>query len=324
MRVQGEFHIYNRSMLRLSTDYRERVWGGQRLRPGSVPIGEAWIVHEGNLVLDGPYAGRTLADLSSALGAELLGFVPLARTGSRFPLLIKILDCQAWLSVQVHPNDEEALRLEGPGHFGKTEAWCILESAPDARLIAGVKPGTTRKALAAAIQSGKVLDVAASIEVEAGDTVLMPAGTLHALGPGLLVYEVQQTSDITYRVWDWDRPAAAGRALHLAQSIAVTHPESAPGLLRAAASRPGDARELTRCPYFVLESRTIVRNPVACDPARESFHAVTAVEGQIQVSQAGQTITLDRFESVVIPAFAGPYLLRGAPSGKVLTSRVAA
>ncbi|MEO6061677.1 MAG: type I phosphomannose isomerase catalytic subunit [Thermoflexales bacterium] len=311
-------------MFRLSIDYRERVWGGQRLRPGANPIGEAWIVHEGNRVVGGPYAGRTLADVSNALGAELLGFVPLARTGNRFPLLIKILDCQDWLSVQVHPNDEEALRLEGPGHFGKTEAWSILESAPGARLIAGVKAGTNRAALAAAIQNGTVLDVAASVDVEAGDTVLMPAGTLHALGPGLLVYEVQQTSDITYRVWDWDRPAAAGRSLHVAQSIAVTDPAMAPGLLRAAAARPGEARELGRCPYFVLESRTLSRNPVACDTARESFHAVTAVEGQIEVSQAGQIMTLDRFESVVLPAFAGPYLLRGAPSGKVLTSRVAA
>jgi len=311
-------------MLQLSIDYRERMWGGQRLRPGPVPIGEAWIVHEGNQVLDGPYAGRTLADLSSALGAELLGFVPLARTGNRFPLLIKILDCQDWLSVQVHPNDEEALRLEGPGHFGKTEAWNILESAPGARLIAGVKPGTSRVALAAAIQNGKVLDVAASIDVEAGDTVLMPAGTLHALGPGLLVYEVQQTSDITYRVWDWDRPAAAGRSLHVAQSIAVTRPEIAPGVHRAAAARPGEVRELTRCPYFVLESRTLSLTPVACDPGRASFHAVTVVEGKLEVSQAGQTVGLERFESVIIPAFAGPYLLRGAPSGRVLTSRVAA
>ena len=311
-------------MLRLSIDYRERVWGGQRLRPGANPIGEAWIVHEGNRVVDGPFAGRTLEDLSGALGAELLGFVPLARTGTRFPLLIKILDCQAWLSVQVHPNDEEALRLEGPGHFGKTEAWNILESAPGARLIAGVKAGTSRAALAQAISHGQVLDIAASVDVSAGDTVMMPAGTMHALGPGLLVYEVQQTSDITYRVWDWDRPAAAGRSLHVAQSIAVTDPKLAPSLIRAAAARPGEARELTRCPYFVLESRMLSRNPVACDPARASFHAVTAVEGRVDVSQAGQSITLSPFESVVIPAFSGPYLLRGAPSGKVLTARVAA
>ena len=156
------------------------------------------------------------------------------------------------------------------------------------------------------------------------DTVMMPAGTMHALGPGLLVYEVQQTSDITYRVWDWDRPATAGRSLHVAKSIAVTHPALVPGLVRAAAARPGEAHELTRCPYFVLESRALGRNPVACDPARESFHAVTAVEGKVDVSQAGKTVTLSPFESVLVPAFSGPYLLRGAPSGKVLTARVAA
>jgi mannose-6-phosphate isomerase len=138
------------------------------------------------------------------------------------------------------------------------------------------------------------------------------------------VYEVQQTSDITYRVWDWDRPAAAGRALHVAQSIAVTDPNLASGVHRATAGRPGEARELTRCPYFVLESRALSRSPVACDTARESFHAVTVVEGKVDVSQSGQTITLSPFESVVMPAFSGPYLLRGAPSGRVLTSRVAA
>lgn len=311
-------------MLRLSIDYHERVWGGSRLLPGAEAIGEAWLIHEDNRVLDGPHTGRTLAELSGELGAELLGFVPLARTGKRFPLLIKILDCHDWLSVQVHPNDAEALKLEGPGHFGKTEAWHILEAATDARLLAGVKGGTDRATLAAAIHSGKVLDVAEFLNVAPGDTVMMPAGTLHALGPGLLVYEVQQTSDITYRVWDWDRQGARARALHVEKSIAVTRPELAPGLVRGSGAKPGEAHELTRCPYFVLESRALARNPVACDPARESFHAVTAVEGKVDVSQAGKTVTLNPFESVVIPAFSGPYLLRGAPSAKVLTSRIAA
>jgi mannose-6-phosphate isomerase len=147
----------------------------------------------------------------------------------RFPLLVKLLDCADWLSVQVHPNDEQAADLVGTGQYGKTEAWHFLEVEPGTSILAGVKPGTTPAALAAAIRTGRILEVAQRLEVRPGETYLIPAGTLHALGPGLLLYEVQQASDTTYRVYDWDRrPGRAG--LHIEESVAVTSPQSTPAV----------------------------------------------------------------------------------------------
>ena len=152
------------------------------------PIGEAWAVFEGNRIQNGPYAGQTLGDLAARFPAQILGT---HATGTRFPLLIKLLDCADWLSVQVHPNDEQAAELEGAGELGKTEAWHILEADEGAELIAGIREGTSPEKLKEAILRGEVMDYAERWPVQAGDTVMMPAGTLHALGPGLLLYEVR-------------------------------------------------------------------------------------------------------------------------------------
>ena len=126
------------NLLQLISEYRDYVWGGQRLRPGTLTA-EAWIVYEGDRIANGPLQGATLGEAAQQLGGALLGQKAMARTGTRFPLLIKILDCNEWLSVQVHPNDEQARQMEGPDQFGKTEAWYILDASEDAQLIAGVK-----------------------------------------------------------------------------------------------------------------------------------------------------------------------------------------
>jgi mannose-6-phosphate isomerase len=307
--------------LRLIPTYHQRVWGGQRLRPADPPIGEGWIIHEENQIQDGPQAGRTLADLTAEYGADLLGTVPLGRTGDRFPLLIKILDAADWLSVQVHPNDEQAVALQGQGHFGKTEAWHILEAAPGAQLIAGMQPGTTREALAEAIRAGTVTDLARYLKVVAGDTVFIEAGTVHALGPGLLLYEVQQTSDITYRVFDWNRPQSAGRALHIDQSLAVSNPA-----ISGEVQSPPPATEavgaLVACPYFTLEQIVGRDEPIALATAGETFHALTVVEGTATLAGDGWQQQIGRFESVVVPASAGAYTVRPHGACRLLRASV--
>lgn len=302
----------------MEIDFRARVWGGQRLKAGPDNIGEAWIAYEHNRVKGGPHAGQTLAEVAAQLGPALLGSVPWSRTGARFPLLIKVLDCEDWLSVQVHPNDIQAARLEGHGAFGKTEAWHILEAASGARLIAGTRPGVDRDALAAAIAAGSVLDVVAFRDARAGDTVLMPAGTMHALGPGLLIYEVQQTSDLTYRVWDWDRPASAGRSLHIAQSLEVVDPESHP---RIRSQREEVAIErLTSCDYFTLDKHTLGGAARHLDTRGRSFHVVTAVAGDVLVSGRAGAHRLEPYETVIVPADEGDYTLRGVPTGTALVA----
>lgn len=302
-------------LLQLIPQYHARVWGGARLQPAAAePIGEAWLVYEGNRIAAGRHAGRTLAQAAAEEGAALLGARAAARTGARFPLLIKLLDCQDWLSIQVHPNDDQAVRLEGAGQFGKTEAWHVLEAEPGARLIAGVNPGVSASALAAAIRAGGVEACARYHAVRAGDTMLMPAGTLHALGPGLLIYEVQQTSDLTYRVYDWGRPASAGRALHLEKSAAVADPGLGGQLAPAPPPGAGSA-ELTGCPYFALRRLTAEAAPLAMDTRGESFHALTVIAGRGRVRCGAEVVELGRHESVVVPAGAGAYTLE--PDGAV-------
>src|SRR3712207_1184169 len=139
----------------LEAQYRERVWGGQRLKPHDPPYGEAWVAFEESRVVGGRHAGRTVGELAAEYGASLLGNAVAEAYGPRFPLLVKLLDCADWLSVQVHPNDEQARRLVGPREFGKTEAWHFLEAEPGASIYAGVKPGTTRGALEEAIRAGR-------------------------------------------------------------------------------------------------------------------------------------------------------------------------
>lgn len=300
--------------LRLKSELVERVWGGHQLSgdPGGPPVGEAWVIAEHNTVSGGPHGGQALTDLSARYPRELLG----ARaTGDRFPLLIKLLDCADWLSVQVHPNDAQALALEGPGHLGKTEAWHILHAEPGARIIAGLRPGTDEDDLRSAIQAGHVMDYAQYADVQAGDTFMIPAGTVHALGPGILLYEVQQTSDLTYRIYDWDRPASAGRTLHLAQSAAVS-------VDRVAQAEPepagGPAQTLTRCPYFQLERLRPAPGELRRDTAGQSFHCLTVTQGEAAVEAGGEAFPLSRYDSLLIPAAVGPYTLRG--DGEVLCS----
>lgn len=308
-----------REALHLAPAFHERVWGGQRLHPGPNPIGEAWLVYEGNRVVGGPHDGQTLAELVAAHGEALLGSKGIALGDPRFPLLVKILDAHDWLSVQVHPDDQQALQLEGPGHLGKTEAWHILAAEPGAQLICGLHPGTTNEALATAIRAGTVTDLASYLNVTAGDTIFIAAGTLHALGPGLLLYEVQQTSDITYRVFDWDRPLTAGRKLHIDQSLAVTNPAISGEVQHRPADHPGTPKPLVACPYFILEEIT---GPTTLDTRGESFHALTPVSGEIIISGDRWQQRLTPYESAVIPAACGSYTLTAAADARTLLSRV--
>lgn len=304
------------SPLRLEPEYHKRVWGGRHLKPGSdEPVGEAWIVHEGNKVASGPFSGCTLAEIAEEQGEDLLGTRVVERTGSRFPLLIKLLDCAEWLSLQVHPNNEQALKLEGPGHCGKTEAWHVLGAEPGARLISGLKPGTLPEDLEAAIRRGTIVELAQYMAVQRGDTVMTHAGTVHALGPGLLIYEVQQTSDITYRIYDWDRPAHAGRELHIEQSVAVSDANRTGEMYRQ--ERPlkdGEEHSLTCCEFFSLALLSAEKELIHQDTAGQTFHALTVIEGETRVVGQGWVEQLGLYDTLLLPASTGQYTVK--PLGK--------
>lgn len=308
--------------IKLVPEYRDYVWGGNRLKPGFAPIAEAWVLDRNDRVAEGPFFGKTLAELTMEYGVELLGHTVVARTGTEFPLLIKLLDCAAWLSLQVHPNDEQAARLEGPGLFGKTEAWHVLEAAPDATLIAGLRPGTTAEMLAQSIRNGTILETAQYLQVAAGDTIFIRPGTIHALGPGLLIYEVQQTSNLTYRVFDWGRPQTGGRVLHIDKSLAVADPAAEVKVVHQPAPLDGGRNVLCQCRYFTLELVSSTAGNVELDTRGNSFHALMVIDGSCDIVAGATATTVNTFESVVIPAACGSYQLRPNGNFSVLKASV--
>lgn len=307
--------------LQLVPEYRDYVWGGETLRPGQ-RTAEAWVVYEQDTIASGPHAGKTLLDLAGSQGPSLLGRRVMQRTGKRFPLLIKLLDCAGWLSLQVHPNDEQAQRLEGPGQFGKTEAWHILNAQTDASLLFGLKPGTTPQEMDDAVRSGKVLDLVMRHRVQNGDTIFIRPGMIHALGPGLLIYEVQQTSNITYRVWDWDRPASAGRALHIEQSLEVLDPHAEAHVLPKPILTGSDRRVLVNCPYFTLEMLKVQGAPLPLKTDGETFHILTATQGEVEISGGNWDISLKPYHTLVIPADCGEYQLECSDQAVLLKASV--
>jgi mannose-6-phosphate isomerase len=308
-------------VLGLGPQYRDYVWGGNRLRSGQVTA-EAWVVYEGNQITGGSLAGRTLADAAAEFGPELLGERVVAHTGARFPLLVKLLDCAQWLSLQVHPNDEQAVQLEGLGHFGKTEAWHIIEADPGAEILCGFKPGAAQADWQQTIRDGSILNLTERMPVQTGETVFIRPGTMHALGPGLLVYEVQQTSDITYRVFDWNRPASAGRKLHIEQSLAVIDPLATGKPVPPPPFRDGTSHKLVACPYFSLSLLTLEHSPITLNPGGQSFHTLTVIEGQVELRGQGWQQTFQRFETALVPASSTGYQVIPLSQSRVLKASV--
>ena len=307
----------------LEPQFRERVWGGQRLKPQRPPIGEVWCAYGKSRIQSGPNAGRTVDELTGDHGAAFVGDAVAARFRGIFPLLIKLLDCADWLSIQVHPNDSQAARLEGPGHVGKTEAWHFIEAEPGSTILAGTRPGTSHADLDRAIRTGSILDVSQYVAVHPGETYLLHAGTMHALGPGVLLYQVQQSSDITYRVFDWDRPASAGRELHIAQAVAVTDPLRQ--AIRTAAAIPADASstEAVACSYFVLDVLNVAGVATPGDTGQRSFHVLTVKDGSVSLTCGDESVRLDKYATALVAGSAGDYEIRALErSAAVLRARV--
>ncbi len=297
------------ALIRLAPDLHERVWGGTRLGEGPHPIGESWVAGPANRIVGGPCAGATLAEVAGGAPADLLGTSVAERYGGRVPVLVKLLDASDWLSLQVHPDDDEAKAMVGPDAFGKTEAWYVLDARPGATVLAGVRPGTTREDLVAAIRAGSIRDLAVTVEVRPGDSLVVPAGLLHAVGPGVFLYELQQASDTTYRIWDWDRRSSPARRLHLDESIAVLRPDPPPPpRSRPAISGTGTA-ELVRCSQFALELVQVADTPFSDDTRERSFVVLTVVAGALTVRKGEQSVELRRHETVWIAGAAGPFVI---------------
>ncbi len=318
-------------VLRPSPDLRPRVWGGTRLGagPGGQPIGEAWIAGPTSRVpaaatgaQDASGAAPTLDDLAARLGRGLVG--SRSPWPDRFPLLVKLLDPAEWLSVQVHPDDDLALRLAGPDGVGKTEAWYVLDADPGAELLVGVQANVADDRVRAAIRSGGLAALLGRVTVVVGDTVLVPAGTLHAVGPGLLLYELQQPSDLTYRADDWGRPATPERPLHIEETLASWQPGVDPVIGHAVEPASAGRQELVRCGHFVMERLDARRGAaVPLDPAGESPHILTALPGSsVAIEGREWHEEIGPLQTLVVAADAGPYRVAAA-EGEVGTALLA-
>ncbi len=303
---------------------RHYVWGGRNLetvlgRP--LPPGitaESWEISghrsASTRVEQGPWAGTPLPAVLAALGERLVGgnaAKMLAR--DKFPLLVKILDAQRNLSVQVHPDDAYALEYEG-GDLGKVECWYVLHAEPNAELIYGLCKKVTPEAFAAAIADNQLEALLQTLPIKAGDVVYLPAGTVHALKAGAMVIEIQQNSDSTYRVYDWGRLGTDGkpRALHVSKALDVIDWDMVrPGLVqpRLHAQVNGLACwELVRCPQFCLDRLTLA--PGATYQGRcagDTFQILGCLAGQATIAWAGGSTSLEGVRFALLPAALGDF-----------------
>ncbi|MEX2142038.1 MAG: type I phosphomannose isomerase catalytic subunit [Pirellulales bacterium] len=299
--------------LRFEPIFRRYLWGGRRL--GTVlgkPIGEgddyaeSWeIVDRGedqSRLLSGPLAGMTLGELVRSHGADVFGR---HHPQQRFPLLFKLLDAQRTLSVQVHPDDEQAAQLTPPD-LGKTEAWVVLAAEPGSVIYAGLKRGFDRTAFEREIARGTCHLCLHSFEPRAGDVVLLPAGTVHALGAGLLIAEIQQSSDTTFRLFDWSRiePDGRPRPLHVEQALAAIDWRRGP--IHPQTPAPTDqphVERLVSCDKFVLDRRRVDQSePLGGD---ERFHLVSVIEGELEIAGDPAGRPLRKGDSMLLPAALG-------------------
>jgi mannose-6-phosphate isomerase len=300
--------------------FKERVWGGREMErlyhkpllPG-VPIGESWEISDrpGDLsvIANGPLAGKDLRWLMENHSADLLGEA--RPQGGRFPLLIKILDAQDKLSLQVHPPPARAAELGGEP---KTEMWYVAEAAPGAELYVGLKRGVTRAEFEQRIKAGTVAESFHRVSVRPGDAMFLPSGRVHALGVGLLIFEVQQNSDTTYRVFDWNRLGLDGkpRELHIPQSLAsIDFNDYEPSLLPRAFAQHGErkVRPLVRDPLFTAEAQEASADTsVPLRPNKMQIIALLA--GRVRVDDGTGTLALAAGWFCLIPASLAQVTLR--------------
>lgn len=304
-----------------------KPWGGRNLGrygldlPPGERIGEALVTAGDARVTAGYGQGRTLGDLVESDPAAHLGPVSIAAVGGRavFPLLVKLIDAAENLSIQVHPNDDEARPLD---RLGKTEAWHVLDAEPGASLYLGLQDGidaVTFRETAARLD-GSSAALTRTVPARPGATVLIPAGTIHALGAGVMVYEVQQPSDVTYRLDDWGRVDERGqpRDVHLDEGLAVLRTESMPNPVgpEAPGQRRGDCRLLTACRYFALERLALDEGEDQAIGRPGSPCVVTMLEGAATIGN----LEIDAGSSAVVWPTAVPAMLRAASRcGTLLT-----
>ncbi len=319
--------------LKFKTIYKDKIWGGQKIKTylhkdfGALPnCGETWEISgvkaDVSVVADGELKGESLADLLEKFKGELVGKKVYDHFGNIFPLLVKFIDANEDLSIQVHPND--GLAKTRHNSFGKTEMWYVIQADPGSTLIAGFNKELSEQEYLDKFNSGHLTDILNKEDVKAGDVFFLPAGRVHTIGKGLLIAEIQQTSDITYRIYDFDRVDDKGnkRELHTEEALAAIdykhyreyktnyHPEQ------------NSAVKLVSCPYFTTNLLDFTKSTTKDYTSLDSFVIYVCVEGEFAVNYNGTHYPVKMGECILLPKSIGKVQLETTAGFKILESYV--
>lgn len=312
----NDSQLFRLPILPMVPHYRTVVWGGDRIarlkdeEPAGSTVGESWEVSdlpgEQSVVHSSmpQFAGMALSELMEKFGTELIGKRLSRIYGNRFPVLVKILDTRQPLSIQVHPDDWLARRVHGCP--GKTEMWYTLEAAPDAYIYSGIRRSVTPEALRQHIAEGSVTELLARFTPVHGDMFYLPAGRIHSIGPGVLLLEIQQPSDITYRIFDYNRPGLDGkpRELHVEKALQAIDFRVHTDYMRRIEPIADREQVLKECPYFTATVLNLCDRTETLDIARgDSFRVLVATRGNGEVTDdLGNATPLRQGHTVIVPA----------------------
>lgn len=307
---------------------KEKIWGGEKLanllnKHSNKPnVGESWEVSdvEGNtsIVTNGELKGKNLKELIELYKSDLVGEQIFKNFGNKFPLLIKYIDAKEALSIQLHPNNK--LAQERHNSFGKTEMWYVMQADDKANLIVGFQKDSDKEEYVQHLENKKLLDILNVDEVNSGDVYFIPTGRIHAIGAGVLLAEIQQTSDITYRIYDWDRQDDQGnyRELHTELALDAIDYKSQARYSTAYDKKENSASEIVSCPYFTTNVLPLNGSIEVNHNDKDSFIIYMCVEGEVTFSNDLNKETIKMGETILIPAKIKDFTINSSVKSELL------
>ncbi len=307
---------------------KEKIWGGEKLihhlnkKSNNTNIGESWeisdVENDTSIVSNGDLKGKDLKQLIVDFKGDLVGESVYAHFGEKFPLLIKFIDAKEALSIQLHPND--ALAKERHNSFGKTEMWYVMQADKKANLIVGFQKEVTAQEYVKNLESKTLLDILNVDEVTSGDVYFIPTGRVHAIGAGVLLAEIQQTSDVTYRIYDWDRPNPDGtfRDLHTKQAIDAIDYSVQDSYKTEYLKTDNTSSEIVSCPYFTTNIVPVSTSIKVNHSDKDSFVIYMCVKGEVQFTGQNQQENLREGETLLVPASLNEFEISAVTNAELL------